>query len=108
MNNQGYGGYQQQQYQPNFKQYAVGSGIDNNEYNAIKQGCTNAFITRASPLSTASANNIKQHIGGQWFVCTSGLGKKNFDFCLTAVDGGDFMSFSLDSVLFEVCRLSQS
>jgi hypothetical protein len=95
----------QQMYQPQFKQYAVGSGIDNNEYQAITKGCTQAYINKANPLSTNSATFIKQSIGGEWFVCCSPLGNKNFDFCLSSVSGGDFMSFSLDNVLFEVCRL---
>ncbi len=96
---------QQQVYQPQFKQYAVGTGIDNNEYQNITKGCTQAYISRQNPLSTSSATNIKKAIGGEWFVCCSPLGNKNFDFCLSSVSGGDFMSFSLDNVLFEVCRL---
>jgi hypothetical protein len=102
---QSYGQSQQQMYQPQFKQYAVGSGIDNNEYQAITKSCTQAYSNRANPLSTNAATLIKQSIGGEWFVCCSPLGNKNFDFCLSSVSGGDFMSFSLDNVLFEVCRL---
>lgn len=107
--NMGYGqqgfGQMYQQPQPVFKQYAVGSGIDNNEYTAITKGCTQAYISKQTPLSTTCANLIKSSIGGEWFVCCSPLQNKNFDFCISSVSGGDFMSFSLDSVLFEVCRL---
>ncbi len=95
----------QQFYQPVFKQYAVGSGIDSNEYSNITKACTQAYMGKMNPLSTNSANILKNAIGGEWFICCSPLGNKQFDFCLTSVSGGDFMSFSLDSVLFEVCRL---
>ena len=97
--------YNPQYYQPQFKQYSVGSGIDNNEYQNITKACIQAYTGRMSPLSTNSANLIKRAIGGDWFVCCSPLGNKNFDFCLSSVSGGDFMSFSLDNVSFEVCRL---
>ena len=95
---------QQQFYQPVFKQYSVGSGIDNNEYNTIVQSCTQAYQAKTN-LSTNSANLIKKTIAGEWFVCCSPLGGKNFDFCISSVQGGDFMAFSLDNTLFEVCRL---
>jgi hypothetical protein len=110
--NQGFGMNQQmgmnmmqQQYQPNFKQYCCGNGIDQNEFNGITKACTNAYLSKMNPLSTSSANMIKQFIGGEWFVCCSPLGNKNFDFCISSVTGGDFLSFSLDNILFEVCRL---
>jgi hypothetical protein len=101
-----YNQYNQQQYiqQPVFKQYSVGSGIDNNEYNTIIKSCTQAYQGRTN-LSTNSATFIKKTIGGEWFVCCSPLGQKNFDFCISSVQGGDFMAFSLDNTLFEVCRL---
>lgn len=91
--------------QPIFKQYAVGNGIDQNEYNSIITSATNAYRMRATPLSTGTSNNIKSMIGGEWFVFVSPVGSKNFDFCLSCVTGGDFMSFSLDNTLFQICRL---
>ena len=107
--NQGFSGYpgqqQFQQIQPQFKQYAVGSGIDQNEFNAITKACTQAYTAKSNPMSTSSSNFIKQALGGDWFVCCSPLGNKNFDFCISSVTGGDFLAFSLDNVLFEVCRL---
>ena len=92
-------------YQPTFKQYAVGSGIDRNEYNSIIQCSTKALLSRLIPLSTNIANLIKQTLGGEWFVCVTPVGNNNYDFCLTSVTGGDFLSFSLDYTLFQVCRL---
>ena len=109
--NQGFGGQNmnggsyQQPIQPVFKQYACGSGIDNNEYQNVTKACMTAYTSKFNPISTNAAGMIKQSLGGEWFVCCSPLGGKTFDFCLTSVTGGDFLSFSLDNVLFEVCRL---
>jgi hypothetical protein len=93
------------QYQPVFKQFAVGSGIDNNEYNTIVQTCTKVFSSKIMPMPSNAAGMIKQQLGGEWFVFTSPVGSKDFDFCLTSVSGGDFLSFSLDNTCFQVCRL---
>ena len=84
MMNMGMGGYQPM-VQPMFKQYAVGQGIDQREYNSIITAAQNAYMARASPLSTGTSNNIKAY--------------------LSCVTGGDFMSFSLDNTLFQICRL---
>ena len=58
-----------------------------------------------NPISTVSANLIKQQLKGEWFVYVCELGKKDYDFALTTLKGGDFMSFSIDNKLFQVCRL---
>lgn len=60
---------------------------------------------KQTPLSTGSANLIKQQLKGEWFVYVCELGKKNYDFALTTLKGGDFMSFLIDNKLFQVCRL---
>ena len=100
-----YGNQFQQPIQPVFKQYAVGNGIDRNEYTVITNSATKVFTAKTFPLSTNTANMIKQGIGGEWFVFVSPVGSKDYDFCLSSVSGGDFLSFSLDNTLFQVCRL---
>ena len=98
--------YQQQQMQPqNFKLLARGQGIDNNEYNAIITSATNAFNARMNPLSTGTVSIIKQMIGGEWFVFVCPVGEQNYDFSLSVVTGGDFLSFYVDRFHFQVCRL---
>ena len=98
--------YQQQQMQPqNFKLLARGQGIDNNEYNAIITSATSAFNARMNPLSTGTATLIKQMIGGEWFVFVCPVGEQNYDFSLSVVTGGDFLSFYVDRFHFQVCRL---
>jgi hypothetical protein len=92
-------------YQPVFKQYAIGSGIDMNEFNTITQSASKAMLSRMNPLSTSIATLIKQTIGGEWFVFVSPVNNNNYDFCLSTVSGSDFLSFSLDNTMFQVCRL---
>ena len=90
--------------QPMFKQIAVGHGIDMNEFNKIVSAATFVYQSRQTPLSTATANYIKQNLGGEWLVVTYPVGRQ-YDFCLSSVTGGDFMSFSLDNTLYQICRL---
>jgi hypothetical protein len=103
MMNMGYGNQMIQQ--PVFKQLAVGNGIDMNEYNAITIAATKVYQMKLNPLSTNVANSIKQQIGGEWFVFISPVTNKDYDFCISSVSGGDFLSFSLDNTLFQICRL---
>ena len=104
---QGYGpqpGYGQGP-QPVYKQISVGKGIDMNEFNSIVECCKQAYMSRAIPLSEHCTNAIKQRLGGDWFVFQCELNNTDFDFYLTKVKGGDYMTFSLDNRKFEVCRL---
>ena len=96
----GYGGAQ-----PVYKQISVGQGIDMNEYNQIVECCKQAYMSRATPLSEHCTNAIKQRLGGDWFVFQCEMGNSDFDFHLTKVKGGDYMTFSLDNKKIEVCRL---
>ena len=101
----GYGpqpGYGQQ---PVYKQISVGKGIDMNEFNSIVECCKQAYMSGATPLSEHCTNAIKQRLGGDWFVFQCELNNTDFDFYLTKVKGGDYMTFSLDNRKFEVCRL---
>ena len=91
--------------QPAYKQITVGQGIDMNEYNRIVECCKQAYMSRATPLSEQCCNAIKQALGGDWFVFQCEIGNAEFDFHLTKVRGGDYMTFSLDNKKFEVCRL---
>ena len=102
-----YGQPQQPGYgqQPAYKQISVGKGIDMNEFNIIVECCKQAYMSGATPLSEHCTNAIKQRLGGDWFVFQCELNNTDFDFYLTKVKGGDYMTFSLDNRKFEVCRL---
>ena len=91
--------------QPIFKQVAVGAGIDMTEFNTIVQAATHAYTMKLTPLSTGTANTIKQRLHGEWFVFCAPVVAKDYDFALSSVKGGDFMSFTLDHTLFQVCRI---
>ena len=101
----GYGAQPGDGAQPVYKQISVGQGIDMNEYNRIVECCKQAYMSRATPLSEHCCNAIKQALGGDWFVFQCEIGNAEFDFHLTKVRGGDYMTFSLDNKKFEVCRL---
>ena len=90
--------------QPIYKQIAVGHGIDMNEFNRIVTCATQVYTMRQTPLSTYTANAIKAMLGGEW-LCVCYPAGKTYDFCLSTVKGGDFMSFSLDNTLYQICRL---
>ena len=91
--------------QPVYKQISVGKGIDMNEFNSIVECCKQAYMSGATPLSEHCTNAIKQRLGGDWFLFQCELNNTDFDFYLTKVSGGDYMTFSLDNRKFEVCRL---
>ena len=96
----GYGGAQ-----PAYRQISCGQGIDMNEFNSIVECCKQCYMARATPLSEHCTQGIKQRLGGDWFVFQCEEGKSDFDFHLTKVKGGDYMTFAFDNIKFEVCRL---
>ena len=95
------GGYGQS---PVFKEKARGYGINQNEYARITHCAMDIYQRRMTPYSTHTANAIKQLVGGDWVVVCYPE-QRQYDFALTVVKGGDFMSFTIDNVLFQVCRL---
>ena len=101
----GYGQPPQYGPQPVYKQISMGQGIDQREFNIIVECCKQAYMSRMTPLSEHCTNGIKQRLGGDWFVFQCDMQNTDFDFHLTKVKGGDFLTFSLDNKKFEVCRL---
>ena len=90
--------------QPIIREKARGFGIDANEYARITQCCAGVYQAGARPFSTEAANAIKQMLGGHWVVVCYPENRA-YDFALTTVKGGDFMTFTVNDVLFQVCRL---
>jgi len=89
---------------PIYKQISVGMGIDMVEFNKIVQCATTVYQSRVSPLSTHTANSIKAMLGGEWLVvCYPAT--KTYDFSLSTVKAADFMVFSLDNTLYQICRI---
>ena len=94
-----------QQYQPQFKLIAKGRGIDQNEYTTIIKSSMKAYLNKLNPLSTSTANLIKNGIGGEWFVFICPINVTNYDFNLSIVTGADFLSFYVDNFHFQICRI---
>ena len=89
---------------PVFKEKARGYGINQNEYARITQCCAGVYQQGVRPYSTNAANAIRQMLGGHWVVVCYPESRA-YDFALTTVKGGDFMTFTVNDVLFQVCRL---
>ena len=92
--------------QPFYKKYVVGNRIDNNQLNIIVNCCKNAFIAMKGGKNTAkqSAEDIKRIIGDNWLVLISDIKTVQFDFNISPAKKGDFVVFSLDNKLFQICR----
>ena len=89
---------------PTVNEKARGFGIDPNEYQRITECAVGVYRQGARPFSTHTANAIKQMLGGDWVVVCYPEARA-YDFALTTVKGGDFMIFTVDNILFQVCRL---
>ena len=102
--NMNMGGMNMMYSEPVYQQISVGQGIDQREYQTIINCCKQAYMAKISPMSNQAGKLIKQHLGGEWFVITSSTFQKKYDFCVTSVEGGDFMAFSLDSTMFQAVK----
>ena len=92
--------------QPLYKKYKTGDGIDNNEENIIVKYCKYFYIQMKGEKSIAkrAAEAIKQKLGKDWLIMISNLKCGEFNFSLSPANKGDFIIFSLDNKLFQVCR----
>ena len=91
--------------EPKYVEYAVGKDISLIEYNNIKASAITAYQDNMEPLSSSISHSIRSKIGGEWFVFISPLDVNEYDFSLSVVNGNNFMSFSLDNKLFQICRI---
>ena len=88
-----------------FVQKAIGRGIDPNEYTMIVNTCRNCYMSRVPNMSNTIANNIKAGVRGEWFVFVVDASNNDYDFSLSIVEADDFLTFTLDNTLFQICRL---
>ena len=94
------------QKQPVLKKYARGRRINEDHSNIIIKICKKYYILMKGGLLTAkySAEGIEKALGNNWLVMISDLDCGEFDFSISAAKKGDFIMFSLDKKLFQVCR----
>ena len=92
---------------PPFVLLGKGQGIDQNEYDKIIKAAQKSYEEGKhdrQTLSFKTGREIRNTLNGQWFVFVSEKGKK-FDFALSTVVDNDFLSFSIGTTMFQVCRL---
>ena len=94
------------QNQPVLKKYAVGRRINTEQSNIIIKTCKKAYILMKGKLMTVkyAAEEIQKIIGNNWLVMISDLDCGEFDFSISQAKKGDYIMFSLDKKLFQVCR----
>jgi len=106
-NNQGMGMNMGMSQEPQFQQISVGQGINNQEYQTIVQACKQAYMMQQTPMSNVAAKLIKQYLGYAWLVICSPSQNKDYEFSITSVEGGDFMTFTLNYTLFTVIKIDK-
>ena len=90
---------------PEFKMISMGKGIDRKELYVITHAALSALKNREDPLSDGIISRIKSQIRGEWMVFVSLKDLIGFNFCLSFVEGNDFLSFIIKNFRFQVCRL---
>ena len=83
-----------------------GNGINDKEYNDITSSCIEVNDKHIIPMSTMCIKKIKEKLNGEWYVFVCPEKETNFDFYLSFVDGGRFLTFKYGKNEFHVCRIS--
>lgn len=98
--------YNLQSIQPLYKQYVIGKGMDMTMESIIVNYCKYYYLQTKGGKSTARlcAEVIKRKLGDNWLVFISDLKCRAFDFNISIAKNGDFIVFSLDNKLFQICR----
>ena len=86
----------------------VGHRINTQQSSVIIKACIKNYIKMKeeskSKISKKVAEEIKGELGYNWLVMISDLDSGEFDFSLSPAKKGDFIVFSLDKRLFQVCK----
>ena len=92
--------------EPIYRQYKIGDKIDINELNIIVNCCKYYYIQMKGGkfIARSASEAIKRKLGDNWLILISNLKCGQFDFNLSPGKKGDFLVFSLDNKLFQVCR----
>ena len=94
------------QLRPIFKKYSIGHGIESYQYDIIISCCKKYYMLIKGGCKAAKnlSEEIKSKLGDNWLVMISDLNCGQFDFSISPAKKGDFIVFSLDKKLFQVCR----
>ena len=91
---------------PKIQVISRGNGINERELQDITNACIEVQDSRAIPMATKCIQKIKQKIRGEWYVFVCPESEKNFDFYLSFVEGGRFVTFKYGPNEFHVCGIS--
>ena len=96
------------QLQPTFKKYVIGHRINSQQSSVILKICKKHYIRMKEESKSRIARRvsveIKAELGYNWLVMISDLDCGQFDFSLSPAKKGDFMVFSLDKRIFQICK----
>ena len=90
----------------NYNKYKIelhdkGRNINDNEYKDIIKTCLNIFKSKEeTPISTSCSEEIRNKLGGEWFVFVSDEIEDNYDFYISNSYDGRFISFNIGDMLF--------
>ena len=92
--------------QPLYKQYKVGNKINIYQLKMIVNCCKKYYIQMKGETGTAmrASKELKETLGGNWLIFISNLKCKQFDFNISSIQKGNFVIFSLDNKLFQICK----
>jgi hypothetical protein len=91
---------------PKIQVISRGNGISEKEFQDITNACIEVQDSRAVPMANKCIQKIKQKVRGEWYVFVCPESEKNFDFFLSFVDGGKFVTFKYGPNEFHVCGIS--
>ena len=104
-----YGQQQQPQYgqqslfsNPNVQILSRGSGISDRDCQEITSACIEAQEKQLAPLANVCIQKIKEKLRGDWYVFVCPQSETNYDFYLSFVDGGKFLTFRYGTNEFHV------
>ena len=82
-----------------------GMGINDNECQTIITSCIEVYSQNLAPLSNRCIQKIKEKIKGEWFIFVCPDSETNYDFYLSFVDGGKYLTFKYGTNEFHVCGI---
>ncbi len=83
-----------------------GNGINDMDYREITNSCVEVQDSRAFPMSQRCIDKIKQKIRGEWYVFVCPESDTNYDFYLSFVDKGKYLTFKYNGNEFHVCGIN--
>ena len=92
--------------QPSYKQYKIGNKINGNQLKIIVNCCKKYYLQMKGRIGIAmkASEELKSALGGNWLIFISNLKCKQFDFNISSIQKGNFVIFSLDNRLFQICK----